>query len=81
MNLVHEDIYFDHKSDAELVFATMQERLDKYDKVTLGDMRHMSGLSANPTHQRYGWTDLSKSKVVQTNVGWMIEGPNPHYYK
>ena len=77
----YEDIYFDYEQEARLVLAAMLDRLARFNRVSLGDMRHLAGLSTNTTHQRYGWADLSGSEIVLTSEGWIITLPEFNSYK
>ena len=78
---VYEDIYFDYEQDARLVLAAMLDRLARFNRVSLGDMRHLAGLSTNSTQQKYAWTDLSGCEIVLTSEGWIITLPELNYYK
>lgn len=80
MDAAYQDVYFDYEQDARLVLAAMLDRLARFSRVSLGDMRHLAGLSTNPTHERYGWTDLSGSEIVLTSEGWIITLPDLSHY-
>jgi len=79
IDVAHQDVYFDHEQDARLVLAAMLDRLARYGRVSLGDMRHLSGLTTNATHQRYFWMDLSSCDIILTSDGWVITLPDLQY--
>jgi hypothetical protein len=76
---VYQDIFFDYEDEARLVLASMLERIAQYGRVSLGDMRHLCGLSSGAAYQRFGWTDLSGTDIVLTSDGWIITLPELQY--
>jgi len=75
MNSLVEEIYFEHKRDAEDVLKTMREKIDTWGDVSLGDMRALCGISRNHKHDNYGWVDLSFVKIEWDHLGWHIDLP------
>lgn len=75
---VFEDIFFEHREDAEAVLGRMMELVAEYGRATIGDLYQMSGLSPNYVHERYEWNDLSGCRVQYTTEGYLINFPEPY---
>ena len=78
---VFEDIFFDERGDAELVLGRMMELTAEYGWATVGDLYSLVGLSANYTHERYGWENLGRCRIQFTTEGYVIDLPEPDYLK
>jgi len=78
---VYEDIYFDYREDAEVVLGRMMELIAEYRWATIGDLHSLTGMNSNYTHERYGWTDLQRTRVQHTTDGYLITFPEPEYIK
>ncbi len=78
---VYEDIYFDYREDAEMVLGRMMELIAEYRWATIGDLHSLAGIDSNYTHERYGWTDLQRTRVQHTTDGYLITFPEPEYIK
>jgi hypothetical protein len=78
---IFEDIFFDDRNDAENVLGRMMELIAEYGWATIGDLYSLVGLSANYTHERYGWDDLRRCRVQFTSEGYVIDLPEPDYLK
>lgn len=78
---VFEDIFFDDRNDAELVLGRMMERIAEYGQATIGDLYSLCGLSPNYTDENYGWTDLRRCRVQWSTEGYVIDFPEPYYFK
>ncbi len=75
---VFEDIFFEHRDEAELVLGRMMELIAEYGRVTIGDLYQMCGLASNYTHERYEWNDLRGCRVQYTTEGYLIDFPEPY---
>lgn len=78
---VFEDIFFDQRDDAEMVLGRMMELTAEYGWATIGDLYSLVGMSANYTHERYGWDDLRRCRIQFTTEGYVIDLPEPDYLK
>jgi hypothetical protein len=78
---VYEDIYFDYREDAEAVLGRMMELIAEYRWATIGDLHALAEMDSNYTHERYGWTDLRRTRVQHTTDGYLITFPEPEYIK
>jgi hypothetical protein len=72
-----QDIYYDHKEDADLVLVELLERVNEYGWVSVGDLYALSGISATHNDEQYGWFDLSRIRVIHTPDGYMLNLPRP----
>lgn len=72
-----EDIYFEIRADANLVLGRMMELITDYGQATIGDLYALTGITANVTHERWGWVDLHKCQVIYTTEGFVIDFPDP----
>jgi len=76
---VFENVYFQHRDDAEHVLGRMMERIAEYGMVKVGDLNSLAGLATNYTHESWGWDDLSGSRVIFQRDGYVITFPAPIY--
>lgn len=77
-SLDYEDITFENRGDAESVLARMDELIDQYGVVSVGDLYDLAGLSTdNYTINRYGWTNIRSASVVRIRDGYVIKMPKP----
>lgn len=75
--LDYDDIEFASRGDAVLVLESMNDILDRYGVVSIGDYYDLAGWSNyNTCIHKYGWTNLSSAKVICTwNGRYIIEFP------
>ncbi len=71
----YDDIILETRSDAEEVLDQMNALIDTYDKVSVADMYDLVGKTAEYTHNKYGWTNLSNARPVRCRDGYMLELP------
>lgn len=55
------------RGDAETVLARMQEAIERYHNVSVGEMFDFAGLPCDYTWNKYGWTDLSSASVTRVD--------------
>ena len=68
-----DDIEFDSFAEADAVLYRMQEQIDRFDGcVSVADMYEFSGLEANFTDYKYGWTSLRGVQPYRTRSGKYI---------
>lgn len=71
------NIIFSKRSDAENVLMQMNEALSMYKIVSVADFYDSCGQSPDPITNKYGWTDLSMTRIIGVNGGFMIKFPKP----
>ena len=62
-------ILFDGLDEAKQVLANMNDVLITYGYVTIGDFYDLAGVDAKYTDNKWGWVNLSKTKLVETPGG------------
>lgn len=71
-----EDIVFPTRGDAEAVLTAMEDIIDQYQAVSVGDLYELSNVpSPNYTVNKYGWTNLRSAQVVRCRDGFIIQFP------
>lgn len=72
-----DNLILDSRGEAEEVLNKMDELLDVYGVVSVGDLYDLAGISnqSNYTDNRYGWTNLRTASVVRVRDGYMIKLP------
>lgn len=77
-SLDYEDIVFESRGDAESVLSRMDELIENYGVVSVGDLYDMANISTdNYTINRYGWTNIRNASVVRIRDGYVIKLPKP----
>lgn len=64
-----DDICFETRSDAEEVFSAMEDILDQYSIVSVGDYLDLCGISGTSTDQKHGWTSLANAEIERDRAG------------
>lgn len=71
-----DEITFQSRGDAELVLSTMEDMIEQYKVVTVGELYNLADVSTdNYMVYKYGWTDLRSAKAVPTTDGWVLKLP------
>lgn len=73
----YDDIIFDNRGEAEEVLEKMDELIETYGVVSVGDLYDLVGISnqSSYTDQKYGWTNIRTAQVVRLRDGYMIKLP------
>lgn len=72
----YDDVIFETKGDALMVLDAMQDIIDQYQIVSVGDLYELSEVSTtNYMVNNYGWKDISSADVVRVRDGYMIKLP------
>lgn len=71
----YSEYVYDTREEAIEVLERMNDQLATYDIVTVGDFYDFSGVIPKPVDFKYGWTNISKAKVVPYDGGYMIRMP------
>lgn len=64
-----DDIVFDTRAEAEAAIDQMNDLIDRYGYVRVGDLYDMAQISAPYTANRYGWMNVSSAETVRTRDG------------
>lgn len=74
--LDYDNIIFNNRGDAEAVLTAMDDMLDRYGVVSVGDLYDMADIStSNYTVHKYGWTNIRSAQVIRVRDGYMIKLP------
>lgn len=72
----YDNIIFDNRGDAEAVLSAMQDIIDSYGTVSVGDLYELAGVSTtNYAVNKYGWTDIYRSDVRRVTGGYVLRLP------
>lgn len=74
----YDNIVFDNRGDAEMVLEAMDDIIEQYGIVSVGELYELADVTTtNYMVNRYGWTDIRSAMPVRTRDGWMIKLPKP----
>lgn len=71
----YDDIILGSRGEAEDVLMRMDEIMDTYRLVRVADLYDLVGITAPPTANAYGWTNIRNAEVVRVRDGYMIKMP------
>lgn len=72
------DVVFDNRGDAEAVLQAMDDIIEQFGVVSVGDFYDLAQISTNNyAINKYGWTDIRGANVVRVRDGYMIKLPRP----
>lgn len=70
------DVILSSMDTANAVLETLREYLDKYEVVSVADLRAHVGLPSTYVDNNWGWYDLSYAGILQTREGYLLDLPN-----
>lgn len=70
-----DDLVFQTRAEALEVLDQMNEVIEKYGVVTQADVYEMAELTPQPIDHKWGWSDLTGSRVVKVREGHLIQIP------
>lgn len=75
--LDYDDIIFNSRGDADAVLTAMEDIIDQYKVVSVGDLYDLADISVTDSSvNNYGWTDIHNAYVERTRSGnYMIKLP------
>ncbi len=72
----YEDIIFSNRGDAESVLTAMEDIIDQFGVVSVGDLYDLADISTtNYTVNKYGWTNIRSAQVVRGRDGYLLKLP------
>lgn len=71
----YDDVILDSRGEAEEVLSRMDELIDQYGEVSVGDLYDLVGITGNYTDQRYGWKDIRNATPMRVREGYMLKLP------
>lgn len=71
-NHLFEEITIETRGEAEQVRDTLLELIDVYDVATVADLYNATDITPEHTDLKYGWTDLTDSRITPARGGGYI---------
>lgn len=71
----YDDIVLESRAEAEEVLNSMDDLLERYGIVSVGDLYDLVGIQGNYTDNKYGWTSLRSASVHRTRDGYLLKLP------
>lgn len=72
------EIVLSTRAEAEEVLKRMDDRLERYEQVSVSDLYEMLDISGDYTDLKYGWVDLHTARVSRLNRGgYLLDLPRP----
>lgn len=74
----YDNIIFNNRGDAERVLMAMQDIIDLYGVVSVGDLYDLADVStSNYMVNKYGWSDIHIANTVRVRDGYILKLPRP----
>lgn len=70
-----DDIVLASRSDAEMVLRQMDDIIDSYGSVSVGDLFDLVDISHNYTDNKYGWKSIRNAEVIRVRDGYALRLP------
>lgn len=75
-----EDLWFEDKWEAMDILENMIQLIEVNDEATVQDLYEQVGITVSPSDQDYGWTNLSRARVLTARGGgYILDLPRPKY--
>lgn len=75
-SLDYDNIVFSNRGDAEAVLSSMEDLIDQFGQVSVGDLYELADVPCpNYTVNKYGWTSLRNTQVLRCRDGYTIKLP------
>lgn len=75
----YSDLVFRDRQQAEEILSRMYEDLQDYGCCTILSLKSMMGHHTTHTDEKYGWEDLTGSRIKKVRGGWLLELPRATY--
>lgn len=75
-----DDLVIPTRQEAEEVIDQMFDMISKYESVSVADLYTLTGLKADHTDFKWGWTDMRGASVGRVRGGgYLLDLPEPEY--
>lgn len=71
----YDDVIVNTRVEADDVLGILDEAIDTFGSVSVGDLYDAVGMVGNYTDYKYGWTDLRSARVEAVRDGYLIRTP------
>lgn len=72
-----DDIVIVDRGEAELVLSQLTELIDVYGLVSVAELYNLLGITSEYTDHKYGWDNLSSSRIAPVRGGYLLDLPKP----
>lgn len=69
------DIVLERESDARSILEQLDEILEQYRQVSVGDLNDLLGVTGSYTDNNWGWESLRTADVIRVRDGWLLKLP------
>ena len=71
----YDDIILSSRGEAEEVLSQMDDLIDEYGTVSVGDLYDLVGITGNYTDNKYGWKNIRNAEAVRIRDGYLLKLP------
>lgn len=72
------EIIVDSRADAQDVLEEMNNLIDEYDDVSVGDLNQIVGITGTPQDEKWGWYDISSARIKKVGPReYLVDLPRP----
>lgn len=71
----YDTVTVDSRGEADEVLRRMEEAIEEYGMVSIGDFYDLVGITGDHTDNNYGWYDLRGAGIRRTRDGYVFEFP------
>lgn len=71
----YDEIILPSRGEAEAVLDRMDELIDQYGQVSIGDLYDLVDITGSFTDYKYGWVDLRTADAIRTRDGYLLKFP------
>jgi len=69
------EVVFKSRAEAEEVRDTLCETIERYGSASISDLNDLCGFDDEYTDRKWGWYDISSSRIRSTKDGYVLEMP------
>lgn len=70
-----EDYILETRQDAVIVLDSLIDQCERYGSVSIADYYDLVGVDSTYTQGKYGWSDLSRARIITNRHGFTIAFP------
>lgn len=71
----NDPLYFETRSDAEMVVDALEETISRYGKARVADLYEMAGVTGTPEMNNYGWENIAGFLISPNGTGCILTMP------
>lgn len=74
-SLARREIILSSREEGDLVLEQMIDIISQYEIVSVADLNALIGQSSNYTDQKWGWSNLNGTQILQIREGYLLDLP------